>query len=131
MPTLARLCRHPGCRSTAERGAYACAAHARPPEPPRKRESAHARGYDRKWRRVRAHYLRKSPVCEHCGDVASEVDHITPLADGGTHRHDNLRALCKPCHSRRTAADHRGRAGRFVRADPPGGGGRVTTSGLT
>lgn len=31
------------------------------------------------------------------------VDHITPLARGGTNARRNLQALCGPCHSTKTA----------------------------
>ncbi|MEQ1930975.1 MAG: HNH endonuclease signature motif containing protein [Parvularculaceae bacterium] len=67
------------------------------------RPSAARRGYDRKWRAIRAAFLRAHPRCA-CGSPASEADHVTPLAAGGTHGWLNLRALCKPCHSRKTAA---------------------------
>lgn len=66
------------------------------------RESAAARGYDRKWRFVRAKFLRAHPNCA-CGAAATDVDHVLPLASGGTHAWSNLRALCRPCHSRKTA----------------------------
>lgn len=131
MPTLRRACQHPGCPASAERGAYSCAAHARPShEPAVARPSAAARGYDRKWRRIRAMFLRKHPVCTgtvdgahgrppvRCDRPATEVDHITPLADGGTNAWSNLQPRCKPCHSRKTAAENRGAGGRIARRSP-------------
>ena len=69
------------------------------------RPSASDRGYDLKWRRVRAQFLKAHPTCT-CGDPATEVDHMLPLRLGGTHRWENLRPLCKRCHSSRTARDH-------------------------
>ena len=39
---------------------------------------------------------------------ALEVDHIIPLADGGTHTDTNLRSACSRCHKRRTAIDQSG-----------------------
>ncbi|PAP79794.1 hypothetical protein B1759_15030 [Rubrivirga sp. SAORIC476] len=122
MPTLRRACQYPGCPASAERGAYSCAAHARPShEPAVARPSAASRGYDAKWRRVRAMFLRKHPVCvgtvegSRCGRPATEVDHITPLADGGTNEWANLQPFCKSCHSRKTAAENRGAGGRIAR----------------
>ena len=67
--------------------------------------SAHARGYDRQWRKIRLHVLADQPICELCeaeGYVtpAIEVHHIQPIS----HRPDlrleptNLMALCVPCH---------------------------------
>src|SRR5690606_3512031 len=74
----------------------------------RDRGSAAKRGYDHRWRRIREHYLRRHPLCEDCleqGTVmeATEVHHTVPYRDSRRHREDELRALCKPCHSRRTA----------------------------
>ena len=34
------------------------------------------------------------------------VDHIVPVADGGTHAQDNLRTLCIPCHKQVTREWH-------------------------
>lgn len=92
----------------------------KPPEQ-RKRESdkdrghAAARGYGYRWQKARKAYLAKHPLCVACyrqGRVtaASEVDHITP------HRGDralfwdsaNWQALCKPCHSAKTAREDGG-----------------------
>ena len=73
-----------------------------------RRGTAAQRGYDARWRRVRAWYLKRHPLCLDCqgeGRVApaTEVHHIVALRDGGTHEETNLTALCKSCHSRRTA----------------------------
>jgi hypothetical protein len=37
--------------------------------------------------------------------VATEVDHIQPLSRGGGHEWENLQALCKSCHSKKTARE--------------------------
>lgn len=37
--------------------------------------------------------------CWMCGDVATEVDHVKPLAKGGLHVLSNLRPACKSCNS--------------------------------
>ena len=44
-------------------------------------------GYDVKWRRIRAQYLKKEPACEQCGSAGEphppvNVDHIVPLSAG-------------------------------------------------
>jgi 5-methylcytosine-specific restriction endonuclease McrA len=61
------------------------------------------------WQKLRASVLRESALCEHClsrslVQVATDVDH----RDGnpGNNSRDNLAALCHPCHSIKTAADH-------------------------
>jgi 5-methylcytosine-specific restriction endonuclease McrA len=33
--------------------------------------------------------------------MASEVDHVVPVIQGGTDAMDNLRSLCQRCHTRR------------------------------
>lgn len=71
------------------------------------RGTAAERGYGRRWRTVRAMYLRQHPVCDEClryGRVksATDVHHKIPKRDGGTDEDGNLQALCHECHSRIT-----------------------------
>lgn len=53
----------------------------------------------------------QSGLCAECGKKLAvagepfEVDHITALINGGENAESNLRALCKPCHLAKTAAD--------------------------
>lgn len=85
-----------------------CPRHQRLMCPVDHRPSAARRGYDSRWQRVRAAYLRNHPDCVACGASATDVDHILPLRSGGSHDLDNLRSLCHRCHSRRTARDSSG-----------------------
>jgi len=62
-------------------------------------------------------FIRRNPVCAECARPSEEVDHILPLAEGGTHKFDNLQALCKSCHSRKTMRDNRGSAGRITKRE--------------
>lgn len=65
-----------------------------------------------RWQRVRMFVLRRHPACqaEGCRSLASEVDHIQPISEGGAQWHEsNLQALCKPCHTRKTAEEARRR----------------------
>ncbi len=85
------------------------------------RESPSQRGYDWRWQtRTRPAQMQAEPWCRMCmaagrGPIeATEVDHITPLADGGTHAADNLQSLCHRCHNAKTAQD-KGRRGRGQR----------------
>lgn len=46
--------------------------------------------------------------CQDCGQMLSawfEVDHITPLYRGGSNHVDNLVALCRNCHGKKTAME--------------------------
>jgi 5-methylcytosine-specific restriction protein A len=80
----------------------------------RQRPSAARRGYGPRWRRARAAYLRRHPLCVSCAaagrlEPATVVDHVVP------HRGDpglfwnpgNWAALCKRCHNRKTAREGR------------------------
>jgi 5-methylcytosine-specific restriction protein A len=59
----------------------------------------------RDWYRIRPVVLaRDRHICQFCGQYATTVDHITPRSAGGTDELDNLRALCTPCHAKRSAA---------------------------
>ena len=69
------------------------------------RPSAAERGYDAEWQKTRKEFLVMHPRCTECGQQATEVDHIVPIADGGTNEWTNLRAMCKRDHSQRTARE--------------------------
>jgi len=104
MPRLSKIyCTR--CHTAHERGA--CER-----KRPDHRPSPSLRGYDRRWQKIRGMVLAESPLCAdphgtHAerGEVvlATEVHHIRPLRDGGTHRRSNLMPLCKSCHSKITA----------------------------
>ena len=74
---------------------------------PKRRHSAAARGYGSKWRKLRRLVAADRPaVCMVCGRAeisrAMHLDHVIPLAQGGTNDPDNLQWLCAGCHSRKT-----------------------------
>lgn len=103
----ARLCSCIGCEELVYGSARYCDVHV---QERRKREdssrpSSARRGYDAAWQKVRAAHLRTYPWCSECGKRANEVDHKTPLRDGGSNDESNLRSLCKKCHSRHTATN--------------------------
>lgn len=70
------------------------------------RPSARARGYDSKWDRERAEYLKAHPRCQHvkdgkpCGNPSTVVHHIE--AHKGDRklfwRRSNWLSVCKACH---------------------------------
>lgn len=86
------------------------------------RPSAHARGYDSKWAKARAAYLRKHPLCADCqrrGLIvqATCVDHIKPhLGDKALFwDSSNWQSLCASCHSRKTSKEESWNKGKKIR----------------
>jgi 5-methylcytosine-specific restriction endonuclease McrA len=63
------------------------------------------RAYRRKrWRDLRAKFLRSHPTCVACGKPATHVDHVYGHGPDKSHSfHDTrgLQALCASCHSRK------------------------------
>lgn len=58
--------------------------------------------------------------CQACGQPGHHVDHIIPLAEGGTHDPHNLQLLCTPCHNAKTRTEAtRGKQRRTQRARHP------------
>ncbi|WP_328514757.1 HNH endonuclease [Mycolicibacterium palauense] len=72
-------------------------------------EGAAARAGGRRWRQIRDTQLREHPYCQHpdCRRLAAEVDHVVPLAEGGTDAWANLASLCPRHHREKTARDSR------------------------
>ena len=60
-----------------------------------------------RWAAMRHKVLRDSGgICAHCkGDGACEVDHIVSRRMGGTNEYENLQALCKQCHAKKSSAE--------------------------
>lgn len=59
--------------------------------------------HDARWNRISRSKRAREPLCRLCKaagryEPATIVDHIRPLADGGTHDESNLMPLCKACH---------------------------------
>jgi 5-methylcytosine-specific restriction endonuclease McrA len=79
------------CCGTLSNGSF-CPRHARP-------------GSRRQWRKTRqAVFAFYGPRCA-CGAPAEHVDHVIPVADGGTDRLDNLRPACAKCNLARAQAE--------------------------
>lgn len=104
MPNRAPVHRAPGVRPKPEQTRQYDA----------RRGSAHSRGYDRAWTRLRNHFLAEHPLCRMCEEegrvaAASEVDHRVPIAIDPSRRleWDNLDALCHEHHAVKTAEDAR------------------------
>lgn len=96
---------------------------------PKQRELARLRNSTR-WRKVRAHVLRRQPLCVHCRaqgrlSAATQVDHVVPLAlrRDLAFAVDNLQGLCVLCHAKKSTCERRA-----ARPRRPQAGGVVTTS---
>jgi 5-methylcytosine-specific restriction enzyme A len=80
----------------------------------RQRPSAARRGYGPRWRRARAAYLARHPLCVPCAAAgrlvqATVVDHIVPHSGDPVLFWDeaNWQGSCKPCHDAKTAREGR------------------------
>lgn len=76
------------------------------------RPAAHLRGYDAAWHALRRAFIAAHPWCAMCAARGIErraevVDHVQGVREAPHLRLDpgNLRSMCRPCHTRRTAAD--------------------------
>ena len=98
-------CNHLGCPKLTE--GYYCEEHLVLHRGDR--ASSGKRGYNSRWQKARARYLKAHPLCVLCARQnkyvkATVVDHIKP------HRGDpilfwdesNWQSLCKPCHDNKT-----------------------------
>lgn len=56
-----------------------------------------------RYRRLRHQVLAANPTCAYCGRPATEVDHIVPVAAGGTTTIHNLAPACRACNRRKGA----------------------------
>ena len=62
--------------------------------------SQYGNGSSTRWRKRRALILKMHDYCcVYCGDEANSVDHVIPLAKGGTDHPLNLVACCSRCNS--------------------------------
>lgn len=64
-----------------------------------------------RWQKLRERILRRdASLCQPCKarghiTLAAEVDHITPIHQGGSDDERNLQAICAECHKAKTAAE--------------------------
>ena len=64
----------------------------------------------RRLQRIRKQVFAEQPICVACKakgrvTVATQVDHIVALVNGGEDDHDNRQALCDECHKAKTRRD--------------------------
>ena len=103
MPT--RLCLTPRCPDPAAyRGR--CQRHAKQ----REHQTHNTKGKkiynSKRWQVLRRSVLFNHPLCIECGEIATDVDHITPIEQGGDPwSRANLQTLCHRCHSMKTRTE--------------------------
>lgn len=108
-------CKFPSCPALVPPGELYCPEHRRKVDSDwhRDRETTHGRVYTKRWDRARRAFLAQHPLCEECKrqgrvEPATQVDHITPHGmnmDLFWDSENNWEALCRPCHSRKTARE--------------------------
>ncbi len=111
-----RPCRAPGCPEITDDASGYCATHrGQAWGHDDRRPGARARGYTRRWEKARRVFLAEHPLCEEC-KASGELVPATVVDHGDPHRGDpevfwdvaRWRALCKPCHDRKTATEDGG-----------------------
>ncbi len=75
-----------------------------------KQRDAYKRIRGRKLQEIRAQYFKHNPLCAHCLSkgrytLATELDHIIALTNGGKDTPSNYQGLCEECHKIKTAQD--------------------------
>lgn len=103
-----RLCLEPRCATPATyRGR--CPIHSK--ERNRETHSSPHRIYStRRWRLLRRAILTDEPLCRECGTIATDVDHIVPMEEGGeAWAPANCQPMCHECHSAKTNREVRAR----------------------
>lgn len=117
MPARATfLCARGGCTTrVAKPGLCEACRAAKHREIDARRGTATERGYDGRWRKARAAFLRRNPLCVHCEReelvvAATVVDHIIPhKGDSGLFWDElNWQPLCKRHHDIKTAREDGG-----------------------
>lgn len=59
---------------------------------------------------MRAELFAREPLCAECKrlgrvTLATQRDHIKPLAEGGVDDETNVQGLCEPCHEAKSLAE--------------------------
>lgn len=111
-PRTPRPCRAPGCSALTTNPGCLCDAHKNHGwERHQAGQTRHQRGYGTNWGKIRIRILKRDHyLCQSCFRVgivapASIVDHITAKAHGGPDTDENLEAICRDCHAKKTATE--------------------------
>jgi len=108
MLSAPKPCGHPGCGVLVRDGSGRCA---KPPKPAwATKATTTKRTTGRKLQRMRAELFARSPLCAMCEaagrvTLATQRDHIKPLAEGGADDQSNEQGLCHECHEAKSEAE--------------------------
>jgi 5-methylcytosine-specific restriction protein A len=105
-----KICPHVGADGTSCTKLQPCPDHGRKPWAGSARDQGlhHLSGSARQ-KRNRGVLDRADTICALCGyPGADEVDHVVPLAHGGTEDISNCQAVHKACHATKTQREARG-----------------------
>jgi len=100
-------CQHPGCTQPGQAGPY-CERHRPVQARADRREASKSWQHlykSARYQRMRRIFMIKHPYCIRCGLPGTDLDHIVPHKGDATLFWDqkNWQALCKSCHSKKTA----------------------------
>lgn len=116
MPNAApRPCTQPGCGALVHDGTGRCPKHPRAAWA--KKTTATKRVTGRRLQAMRERLFMASPLCVECErlgrvTLATQRDHVIPLAEGGSDDDDNVQGLCHACHDAKSKKEStRGRSG--------------------
>lgn len=105
------ICSYPGCQ-TLSHDRY-CEKHKK--QVTKEQNYKSTKIYTYQWRKTSKIFLKENPLCVHCQKVgrltaATEVDHVTPHCGDMKlfWNKNNWQALCKVCHSKKTALEDGG-----------------------
>jgi 5-methylcytosine-specific restriction protein A len=92
------VCAEDTCPEIVTGAGIRCAKHARlNPRSPSSRATSTT-----EWRKTRQKALRRDRyTCQVCGDPATQVDHVVPVAHGGDNSLANARGVCASCNNER------------------------------
>lgn len=101
-------CTYAGCSALVRDGSGRCAKHPKPQFA--KAINATKRITGRRLQAMRAALFSSCPLCVACQaqgriTLATQRDHIVPLAEGGMDDDSNTQGLCEACHSIKSKAE--------------------------
>jgi 5-methylcytosine-specific restriction protein A len=108
MLSAPKPCGHPGCGALVRDGSGRCAKHPKPAWAAKATTTKRTTG--RKLQRMRAELFARAPLCAMCEaagrvTLATQRDHIKPLAEGGADDQSNEQGLCHLCHEAKSEAE--------------------------